>query len=370
MGKTFNKAALQKYNGEKALVVVDSFSDDPDRGDTHGHAGIARRIAEKTGGEFVHLDFHSLEALYPHVGGKKDPRQDHNERLLKFFDDKGYPDFYITCHLAPEIKKRLNKNAAGVIVHNFNENILDELGVHALPEVVPHHLTPALLQHEGQKFATEYEELPRPFIVVNTATLYNGNTPFAGKLASLKDVYPQATFFVLSCHRVHPAYLEQFVGTLEKGLDDKKNFPVVPFDFVLQTCAYGKEGVWNPYVGALDQADHIIIEGESCSMVSEALMKGKAIYVERRDLYEELAARHIVRDIYAHKPGAPLSSPAIAPVDATGMAARGLMRLQSEAAFNKASARARRETAKGPLKTLRTAAHKLGTLFGKNYKIV
>lgn len=363
-------ASLQRYNGEKPLVVVDTFADHPDRGDTHGHMGIAKRIAERTGAELLHVDFQSLEALYPATGKGKASKKDHDLRLQKLFEEKGYPDFFFSCHMSLKTRSFLNKRATGVLVNNFNENILEALGIHTLQELVPHHLTPQMLKYEGHKFATEFQELPRPFIAVNASELAVGNKELAQRVAGFRDAHPQAAFFVTSCHRVHPLLLREFTGLLAQALGDAQKFPVIAFDYVTQMDAYGKDGVCNPYVGLLDQADHIIVEGASCSMVSEALMTGKTVHVTS-EAFEELVERDIVKDIFARNPGEPLPSSATAPIDVTGMAASRLIKLQGKTAFQKAAARARRDNAAGPLaKTVSAALHKLGALFETNYKIV
>ncbi len=267
---------FNKYNGSRPFVLVDIGRDDPGRGDTHGYLGIAKRVAEKTGADFLFIDHLTLESMYP-----APPTRD--LKLAQLFTEKGYPDILFSRRMTPETRSRLSDNAKGLIIQSVNETLPGELDIGSrltYSEIVPHHLTPELLAYEGHKFATEYEDLPRPFIGVLMADPQKDEAENLAKhLASLKTLQDGATVFVCTCHRTAKGNYKRFSRKLRNeaarlGADVK----IIEFDYKTTEKYFGLENTWNPYIGLIDQADHLIVSGTSLSITSEALASGRAIY--------------------------------------------------------------------------------------------
>jgi len=315
--QSFNAKAAPAYNnGTKPFVMVDIADDDPSRGDTHGYVGAAQRVAQKMGAEFLFVDNHALEDMYPDL-------RDRNERLLQLFEDKGHPDILFSRWLDYQIHQDLTAKAATLVISEVNEQLADSYGMphRKYPqEIVPHHLSPEALKYQGQRFAEEYQELPRPFIGVNLVSMHeSGTASLAERLAGLKNAYPEATFFICSCHRTDGAAQQHFMSQLREGLKDRENdFPVIEFDYKAQMAEQGQHNFWNPYMGLIDQSDHLIIAGTSMSMISEALVSGKTVHTTEEHCYPGSIEKGYLRPLSGYPVGMALRTHNITPVDMTG----------------------------------------------------
>ncbi|MDE1153810.1 MAG: ELM1/GtrOC1 family putative glycosyltransferase [Micavibrio sp.] len=320
----FNVNAAPPYNnGAKPLVLVDIAHDEPGRGDTHGYIGIARRVAQETNAEFMYVDNHVLEDMYPQL-------RDREERLLQLFEDKGCPDFLFSRWLGFRVHQALEEKGTGVVISNINEQLADSLGMphRKYPqEIVPHHLSPEELQYQGQRFAEEYQELPRPFIGVNLVSMNEGGTAsLAERLAALKNAYPEATFFICSCHRTDERAQRHFMKMLREGLQGSEDkFPVVEFDYKAQMAQQGQHNFWNPYVGLIDQADHLIVAGTSMSMISEPLVAGRTVHTTEEHVYKASVEKGYLRPLSGYPLGIALRTHNITPVDMTGECAERII---------------------------------------------
>ncbi len=308
-------------NGDRPLIVVRTCRQFPDRGDTHGALGLAFCVAQKTGGSVDVVSDEMLEKMYPDTHA--------DERLMYYFSDKGSPDFLFSIHHNSTVNSYLDASGRGVIVSTINENIADKLKVRkAFNMLCPHHLTPEDLAYEGQHFATEYAELPRPFIgvfMVNAATGKNYETGV--KLARQHWTHDQATFFVVTSHRTSEYCYSDFMKGLREGMPDRKknDFPVVAFDYKEQMSWHGREGVWNPYRGLIDQSDHIVMVGSSNSILSELMMAGQTVHTD--DKYALKKNGHVpqLKKLFRYSSFLPLKTSAETPIDLTSACADGLI---------------------------------------------
>lgn len=302
------------YNGPKPFVLMDIGSDYPGRGDTNGYKGIAQRVAKKLGADFLFLDHAILEEMYPSSKLRAD-------RLLKLFQDKGYPDFIFSTNLPGLVDEHLAKHSKGSIlfIESWNESLSASLDMRdQYPrEIVPHHLSPDVLRTEGQRFAQEYEELPRPFIGINLVDGWlDGRTK--EKLAGLRSAYDSASFFICSCHRTDAVGYAEYVSFMQDTFKDSGGrFPLIDFNYNFHANNYGLDETWNPYAGLLDQADHLIVVGSSLSMIAEPLATGKVPHSTFTEYYDGMLHRGYLKNLFSYETGAPLVTERIRPIDIT-----------------------------------------------------
>ncbi len=311
---------LNAYNkGDVPTIVVKICDTSPDRGDSHGPLGIAARIAEKTGGTVEVLDKLRLEQLYPELEA--------NLRLKNHFNVRGYPDFaFGVDRYESGITQDPHLRSRTLFVTMINESIANALEVKKpFYELCPHHLTPKELEYEGNRFATEYAELPRPFFGVVIADPYMGRSieKAAKKLARQHWFHGQGTFFIVSCHRTEDSRYDKFVGILKDHLPERKKdkFPVIEFNYRQKQRDFGMETLWNPYKGLINQADHLVLLGSSHSMLSEMLMSGRRVFNAGVDLDRPAYKGGFLKKIFTSFSMWRLQSPAITPPDLTAACA-------------------------------------------------
>lgn len=269
--------AVLSVNARPFIMVYLGNERDITRGDVNGYIGIAKRTAALLGAEIRIIDDADISRMYPHCAEVEDAQ-------LQFFKDNGCPDILFEHRpIRHKGDKYLLENGTGYRIRSVNEHLRSALKVPSgdIPfEIVAHNLTPEVLSCEGQRFAAEYQELPRPFIGINYVNLGTQEAYVLGKkLTSLKEVYGEATFFICSSHRTSRASLYDLTHSLREGLIDvRERFPVIEFDFPYHAENEGMDKVWNPYRGLLDQADHLILAGVSYSTLSEMIATGKTAY--------------------------------------------------------------------------------------------
>lgn len=239
-------------------------NDDPTRGDSHGFAGIGARMAQKLNGSYSYLEDKHLKALYPKISP--------HIALRHYFKDHGKPDIMLSRYYIHH--GTMTSHVPLLTVSDINEYLSSELlGERSL---VSHHLTPELLEEEGKKFRAHYPDIAHPLIAVTMVNIRNIDA-FAQKLVSKCAAYDACTVFLCSSRRTEHDNYAQLKSTLEKlaaekGLTEKIN--VTGYNHHVQ-----EPDAFNPYIGLLDTADHVIVAGESLSMQSEPLAAGKPVIV-------------------------------------------------------------------------------------------
>lgn len=309
----FTRTAKSPFIGLRPRIVVDFGHDDPSRGDMHGFAGLARRIAHKLGGEAVFVDAESLALAHPGADS-------HLERLMAFFDKTAYPDIVFSKDADAFTQERLKEKGTGLVVKSVNEKLSARIPRPCdSPHMVAHHLSPDILQSEGAKFAREYGELPRPYIAVLVADCIEPDAD-SEKLAEICRNYDEATVFVCTSRRSWRDFYEMFLENLktlaaQSGMGERLH--VVGYDFNFHQETYGPEGHYNMYPGLLDQADHLILTGYSGSIASEVLATGKVPFATKHEWYGQMVADGLVASFAACSPDKPLQTARVTPIDIT-----------------------------------------------------
>ncbi len=245
-----------RYNSKKPRILVDIGNDDPNRGDIHGMIGIAKSVARKTDGTFKVI---------------KSIKHRINHLIKDQLEQNRYPDFIFKSpnihHYPSMISARYTKNKKnGLLISAWNESMCSDLSI---PEeywaLVPHHLTQEKLHSEGKKFAKTYKYIKRPLIGINLINIEDYRIPwFVEALTKALKDFKEATLFICPMHRTKDKCFKKTTSALEKEFSNS------PFKVIKSK---------NSYVGLLDQADHIIIAGNSQSILSEALFTGKNVHV-------------------------------------------------------------------------------------------
>lgn len=312
----FTRTAKSAFIGLRPRIVVDFGDDDPSRGDMHGFAGLARRIAHKFGGEAVFIDAESLALAHPGGGS-------HQARLMAFFEKSGYPDilFGWSRDNDPAQLARLRQKGTGLVVNSVNEKLSTRIPRPCdSPYMVAHHLSPDTLRFEGEKFAREYDELPRPYIAVLVADCIEPDAD-SQKLAEICRNYAEATVFVCTSRRSWSDFYEVFLENLKAraaafGMGERLH--VVGYDFQSHQDRYGPNAHYNMYPGLLDQADHVILSGYSGSIASEVLATGKVPFATKHEWYGQMVEDGLVASFAACSPDKPLQTARVTPIDITG----------------------------------------------------
>lgn len=254
-------------NDKGPMVMVYIGDDDPSRGDSHGFKGIGMRMAQKLHGEFHYLEDKHLADLYPDISKPRDA-------FLKYLKDHGNPDIMLSRYgysggMMTSIPPRL-------LVSQINEGLSDDLMGES--SLVSHHLTPELLAEQGKQFRANYSDIKTPLIAVMMVNI-NDIESFAQKMVSKAEAYGDgATVFICTSRRTHQdnytklkTRLEQLAA--EKGIGDRLKISGYNFH------EHVGQKSFNPYVGLIEAADHVVVAGESMSMVSEPLAAGKPVYI-------------------------------------------------------------------------------------------
>lgn len=316
--KIFNRAARPPYLPAKPVILVSTLGDDKTRGDSHGYIGIGKNVAEKLGGEYHYIDEEILAALYPKISDEDDALSAHLDRI-------GTPDIVFARKFRRwHNGKSINgKYKLPFIVNDVNEDLSS--GRFALKGVVAHHITPEISRTEGQKFSAAYPDLPRPLVAVIMADLnFFG---LAECLIPKLKSFPETSIFVCSSRRTGNRAYKDMINTLTSAIAESGaagRIRLHGYNF-----KGGQENKsFNPYIGLLHQADHIVMCGSSQSILSEALSSGKSVHLYRSsqetgDLHKKNLVK-VFNPLAAHQP---LESHPIPPVNLTANVAENIISL-------------------------------------------
>ncbi len=302
----FNKAAKPPYLPETPVVLVSTLGDDSTRGDSHGYIGMGKIVAEKLGGSYHYVDESVLRDRFPKI--------DHPElRLNAFISEIGTPDIVFSrCHHDYEDHNDFSGKTP-YLINQINENLVPFFS--SLRDLVAHHLTPTLLEEEGKKFEAAYPNLPHPLVAVMMTGSPGRTLPEI--LPNTLQYFGQSTVFICTSRRTEQYYFEKMTKELNVslnnlGLTDRVQILGYEFHTAKANNAY------NPYMGLLNKADHIIVCGSSNSIVSESLATGKTVHLsECHNEYYPLIERGLVSDFNESAKNMPLETRAIKPLNRT-----------------------------------------------------
>ncbi len=288
--------------------------DDMNRGDSHGYLGIAKAIARKTNGALHRLDMPLLADLYPDLP--------YREACAAYVADNGTPDLVLSREWfrLPDCMRLTSI----FCVSKINEELSQRYAKGT--KLVSHNITRERLRQEGAEFAHLHPGIDHPLIAVMMVHDHGiGSAP--QDLVALCDDFERATIYVCSSPRTREDEFYQFQKRilLEMAQKNRSRDIKVRGYFLNGEKAAGNPH--NPYVGLLDQADHIVVVGPSQSLVSEALASGKSVHVyNQTENYAHLEDKGLVHDFNRYALNNHFQTAAIEPVNLTDQIADGIIR--------------------------------------------
>lgn len=295
------EASPPQNTGPRVMVYIGH--DDPSRGDSHGFKGIGARMAQKLGGQFHYLENKHLQEMYP---GETDP-------MALYVRDHGKPDILFSRF--GDFGGMMTSITPLMMVDSINEDLSAVLlGEKSL---VAHHLTEEVLSEQGKQFRENYKDITTPLVAVMLVNIRDVET-FAQKMVSKCAAYDEVTVFLCTSRRTYEDNYLQVKNRLntlaeEHGLAGRMRVEGYSFQDSLR-----RDGAFNPYIGLINEADHIVVAGESLSMISEPLAIGKPTMVyEAGYTHNKLKKKGLVIDFNASAADTRFETPHVAPINIT-----------------------------------------------------
>jgi hypothetical protein len=274
-GQSMDRQTLEQtprhMNNPDAILRIWAYigRDDPMRGDSRGSTGLAQQVAELLQGEMLYVDQAMLDKCFPNT-------REYKEKLRKLIKQKGAPDIvfgtqgYDIRH-SSEIRPTM-------LVSRYNEDLsigLDE----RMNGLVSHDLTPEKLAAAGAEFSSRHPEITGDLVCILMADVsahYVSDT--VEKLASMCGTLKEPTVYFCPSRRTYPDEYDSVVKKLKEscatyGTEEK-------IRVITPTISSIRKN-YNPYLGLLNKADHMVLLGYSGSMLSEAIYQGRPLYLAK-----------------------------------------------------------------------------------------
>lgn len=288
--------------------------EDMNRGDSHGYLGLAQAIARKTNGELHRLDIPLLADLYPALS--------YREACDAYVTDHGTPDIVMSREWF-RLPDSMRKTSI-FSISNVNEELSSR---HAREtRLVSHNITPERLAQEGAEFIRHHPGIDHPLVAVMMVHDEESSS-VARDLVALCDKFNRATFYVCSSPRTRENEFYAFQRRILREMADRDR----SCDFKIRGYFLNGEKVdgnpYNPYVGLLDQADHIVVVGPSQSLVSEALASGKSVHIYNQvEKYNALQNKGLVHEFNRNALNHQFQTASVEPLNLTEQIADGIIR--------------------------------------------
>jgi len=280
-----HKSTQQDQQNQKRgpLVVAYIGKDDPLRGDSKGAVGVARQVAKMLGGGYDYVDAQSLSQKFNQISG-------YDAQLKAYARQMQYADIIIG-HEAKSLSAKFS--AQPVITEDrWNESYSAARSNNG-QGLVAHDLTDAALAEAGLVFQNKVENIHGSLIGVLLGGVISSGVDTAARSMSVmaERMGHDVTFYLCPSRRTGGMY-DHYISYLKKMAKYSR------IDMQVMGMPYEEiaNGGYNPYLGLLDQADHLALLGESGSLISEALYTKKPLYMSAPPFMADslVAQGHIV----------------------------------------------------------------------------
>lgn len=295
------------------VILVNIGADIVGRGDTSGRIGIGKALARLTKGTYLYADTRTLAERFPDIGV-----DNYGSQLAALMASHGKADFVLGGLGAPEELVHPHCYTVTSINETLSCILLQE------NELVAHNLTPAVLTEGAHHFKTLYPDIKGPLIAVLMADADRDDS-ICERLATIAAAHGEATIFLCGCRRTPSQTIDESKNKITQTLAALHNQSVS-----VLTYKYSGNDPANPYRGLIALADHFVVWGESQSLRSEALARGKRIYVHPTYAEGNLVTRGLAHRLNQHPADQPFASEDIPPVDVTEQVASGLLKKKKE----------------------------------------
>lgn len=293
-------------------VLVDIANDNPHRGDVRAVRGIAKAIAQKQGWEIHFLDSQTpypkpltskfLDSLNIGIKRRPDvedmrndkfgslwPREiDHVERIKSHIKQHGSPEIVLTTPSAsifenikfasssPDTTFR-SLYQCEVIARDWAEKLSKNVGTGKSGDaLVAHDLEISDFEDASLEFKRKYPNLSENGALIGIIYCDNTHpTEVERKLIRLLENYDSVTLAICGAPRTEN--FEQIEQFFTEKLPEHVSFISFPFD---------PSAEYNPYLGLIMTADHLVRRGISQSIDSEIFALGKSVHVLAGDDWE------------------------------------------------------------------------------------
>ncbi len=261
----YNARTNQSDKNSGPLVVAFIGQDEPLRGDSKGAIGVARQVAQMLGGRYEYVDAQSLSQKFNQKSGYDAQLKAYAQQVAHVDIIIGNQSADLSAHL--RVKPLLEESRWNEAYSNARSNNGQGL--------VSHDLTDAALIDAGLVFRDKVKNIRGSLIgVMLGGALASGADTAVRKMSVMAErMGHDVTFYLCPSLRSGVMY-ERYMSYLkEMAKYSRINMQVIGEDYATITAGY------NPYHGLLDQADHLVMVGESGSLTSEALYTKKPLYM-------------------------------------------------------------------------------------------
>lgn len=264
---------------ERLLVVADTGTDNPARGDDQAVYGIAEGVAQKLDADLLVIDRGAIEKTGRQnlAAAYKDLLRGRRPAIVvsPVNDAKKSDDAALLEALAagPAGRTLHYQGNPPRLARHFYEK---SLGLQRADELLPHRLTPDIIAQAGAEFDRHYPPENFKGKLVALLMVYEETQNHVKKMADMIAKEGDCTVFISGSPRTQPHDITRMKESLQRelaalGAKDRVHFEL--YDM--------KQGGYNPYCGLIARAGHIIVSGYSISMVCEPLTIGKTVHITR-----------------------------------------------------------------------------------------
>lgn len=260
--KSFDKSE------KEPLVVSFIGQDDPYRGDSRGSVGLGREVAKLINANHHVVSEYSLAEHFNSLASYQD-------RLKSYVDMVQSADIVIGRGIEDFLDLMLDYGCIPYFMTQATNEYTASIRSAYKGALVAHDLTQDTLLNEAGVFKSHYPDIKGSLVGVLLGGCCCDPDQLAKQLLLKAEKHEALTFFICPSGRTDFYYQELLDEIKVQRGDMFPELTVLGKEY--EKCVDG----YNPYYGLLGSADHLVLLGESGSMLSEALYTGKPLHVSK-----------------------------------------------------------------------------------------